>query len=131
MTRPAFRTGVVFPASADPAGLPRFARGAEELGFDTLWVIEDCFLSGGLTMAATALAATETLGVGVGLLPAPGRNPAIAAMEIATLSRIHPGRFEATLGHGVAAWMEQIGALPRRPLARPRRPSADCSPATR
>jgi hypothetical protein len=38
--------------------------------------------------------------VGVGLLPAPVRNPAIAAMEFATLSRMHPGRFEATLGHG-------------------------------
>jgi 5,10-methylenetetrahydromethanopterin reductase len=80
-------------------------------------VIEDCFLSGGLTMASTALAATQALGVGVGLLPAPVRNPAIAAMEIATLGRIHPGRFEATLGHGVPAWMEQIGALPARRLA--------------
>jgi 5,10-methylenetetrahydromethanopterin reductase len=89
----------------------------EELGFDTLWVIEDCFLSGGLTMAATALAVTESIGVGVGLLPAPVRNPAIVAMEIATLGRIHPGRFEATLGHGVAEWMEQIGALPVRRLA--------------
>jgi alkanesulfonate monooxygenase SsuD/methylene tetrahydromethanopterin reductase-like flavin-dependent oxidoreductase (luciferase family) len=89
----------------------------EELGFDTLWLIEDCFLSGGLTMAATALAVTESIGVGVGLLPAPVRNPAIAAMEFATLARMHPGRFEVTLGHGVAEWMAQIGALPDRRLA--------------
>jgi 5,10-methylenetetrahydromethanopterin reductase len=113
----AYRIGVVFPASADPADLPAFARRVEELGFDSLWLIEDCFLSGGLTMAATALAVTESIGVGVGLLPAPVRNPAIAAMEIATLGRMHPGRFEATLGHGVAEWMEQIGALPARRLA--------------
>jgi 5,10-methylenetetrahydromethanopterin reductase len=117
LTRLGYRTGVVFPALADPAGLPAFAVRAEELGFDTLWVIEDCFLSGGLTMAATALAVTESIGVGVGLLPAPVRNPAIAAMEFATLSRMHPGRFEATLGHGVAKWMVQIGALPARRLA--------------
>jgi 5,10-methylenetetrahydromethanopterin reductase len=99
----AYRTGVVYPASAEPAGLPTFAAWVEDLGFDTLWVIEDCFLSGGLTMAATALAVTESIGigVGVGLLPVPVRNPAIAAMEIAPLGRIHPGRFEATLGHGV------------------------------
>ena len=38
-------------------------------------------------------------------------------MEIATLGRIHPGRFEATLGHGVPEWMEQIGALPAHRLA--------------
>ena len=117
MTDLACRIGVVFPASADPADLPAFARRVEELGFDSLWLIEDCFLSGGLTMAATALAVTESIGVGVGLLPAPVRNPAIAAMEIATLGRIHPGRFEATLGHGVAEWMAQIGALPARRLA--------------
>jgi 5,10-methylenetetrahydromethanopterin reductase len=117
VTWPAYRTGVVYPAHADPAGLPAFAVHVEELGFDTLWVIEDCFLSGGLTMAATALAVTESIGVGVGLLPAPVRNPAIAAMEFATLGRMHPGRFEATLGHGVPEWMVQIGALPARRLA--------------
>jgi 5,10-methylenetetrahydromethanopterin reductase len=117
MTDRAYGIGVVFPASADPADLPAFAVRVEELGFDTLWLIEDCFLSGGLTMAATALAVTKSIEVGIGLLPAPMRNPAIAAMEIATLGRMHPGRFVATLGHGVPDWMEQIGALPARRLA--------------
>ncbi len=51
------------------------------------------------------------------MLPAPVRNAAIAAMEFATLGCMHPGRFEATLGHGVAEWMVQIGALPARRLA--------------
>jgi len=37
-------------------------------------------------------------------------------MEIATLARIHPGRFVAGIGHGVPAWMEQIGALPAKPV---------------
>jgi 5,10-methylenetetrahydromethanopterin reductase len=106
------RIGAVFPAAADPADLAAFATRAEELGFDAVWLIEDCFLSGGLTMAATALAATTRLTVGIGLLPAPVRNPAIAAMEIATLARMHPGRIEVTLGHGVREWMAQIGALP-------------------
>lgn len=113
----AYRTGVVYPARADPAALPEFAVRVEELGFDTLWVVEDCFLSGGLTMAATALAVTEAIGIGIGLLPVAVRNPAIAAMEIATLALLHPGRFEATLGHGVAEWMQQIGALPAHRLA--------------
>jgi alkanesulfonate monooxygenase SsuD/methylene tetrahydromethanopterin reductase-like flavin-dependent oxidoreductase (luciferase family) len=108
---------VVFPANASPDELPEFAARVEELGFDALWVIEDCFLSGGLTMAATALAVTNTVQVGIGLMPASVRNPAIAAMEISTLARIHPGRFQATLGHGVAEWMNQIGALPNDRLA--------------
>jgi 5,10-methylenetetrahydromethanopterin reductase len=109
--------GVVFPARAAVESLPGFATRAEEGGLDELWVVEDCFLSGGLAMAATALAVTDELRVGIGLLPAAVRNPAIAAMEIATLARLHRGRVAIALGHGVAAWMRQIDAHPVDRLA--------------
>ncbi len=33
-------------------------------------------------------------------------------MEFATLARMHPGRFMPGLGHGVAEWIEQVGARP-------------------
>jgi 5,10-methylenetetrahydromethanopterin reductase len=95
-----------------PEELLEFARGVERDGFAELWLVEDCFLVGGLTMAASALAVTERLRVGIGLLPAATRNPAIAAMEIAGLARLHPGRFTAAFGHGVEDWMRQIGARP-------------------
>lgn len=106
------RIGVMFGAEWPPETLPAFARRAEAAGFDELWLAEDCFLAGGLTLAATALAVTERLGVGVGLLPAAVRNPAIVAMELAGLARLHPGRFTAAFGHGVDAWMRQIDARP-------------------
>src|SRR4051794_5512341 len=106
--------GVLFPAHADVATLPAFARRMETLGLGALWVIEDCFLAGGLVMAASALAATERLPVGLGLMPVPLRNPALAAMEIGTLARLHPGRFTAAFGHGVREWMAQAGVLPAR-----------------
>jgi 5,10-methylenetetrahydromethanopterin reductase len=109
--------GVVFPARAAVESLPGFAARADEAGLDELWVVEDCFLSGGLTMAATALAVTRELRVGIGLLPAPVRNPVFAAMEIATLARLHPRRVAIALGHGVAAWMRQIDAHPVDRLA--------------
>jgi 5,10-methylenetetrahydromethanopterin reductase len=108
--------GVVYPAHAPAAGLPAFAARIEELGYDELWVVEDCFLSGGLTMAAAALAFTH-LRVGVGLLPAAVRNPAIAAMEIGTLGNMFPGRVAVAFGHGVEGWMQQIGARPANRLA--------------
>jgi alkanesulfonate monooxygenase SsuD/methylene tetrahydromethanopterin reductase-like flavin-dependent oxidoreductase (luciferase family) len=107
----------VFPAHAPAEELPAFAQRAEQQGYAELWVVEDCFLSGGLTMAASALGATERIRVGIGLLPALVRNAAIAAMEISTIARIHPSRLTVAFGHGVSAWMTQIGARPARRLA--------------
>ena len=53
--------------------------------------------------------------VGIGLLPVPLRNLALAAMEIATLARLFPDRFVPAIGHGVLDWMGQVGPGWRRP----------------
>ncbi len=106
------RVGILFPSRWPDERLPGIARAAERDGFDELWVAEDCFAAGGLALAATALALTERLSLGIGLLPTAVRNPAIAAMELATLERLHPRRCSAAFGHGVDAWMRQIGARP-------------------
>jgi alkanesulfonate monooxygenase SsuD/methylene tetrahydromethanopterin reductase-like flavin-dependent oxidoreductase (luciferase family) len=110
------RLGVIFTADRPPEELPAFAAAAEAAGLDELWLWEDCFLAGGIAASATALAATERIVVGLGVMPAVFRNPVACAMEIATLARLHPGRFVAGLGHGVPAWMDQIGALPGKPV---------------
>jgi 5,10-methylenetetrahydromethanopterin reductase len=106
------RLGAVFRPQRPPEELPDFARTVERLGFDELWVVEDCFEAGGPTAATVALAATRTLQVGIGLLPAAVRNPAIAAMELATIARAFPGRLRVAFGHGVEAWMRQVAARP-------------------
>ena len=106
------RVGVLFRPEWPPEALPAFARAAEHDGFAELWVVEDCFLAGGPTMAVAALAATDRLDVGIGLLPVTLRNPALAAMEIAGAARLYPGRLTVAFGHGVEAWMRQIGARP-------------------
>jgi alkanesulfonate monooxygenase SsuD/methylene tetrahydromethanopterin reductase-like flavin-dependent oxidoreductase (luciferase family) len=108
--RPAL--GVVIPARQCVTALPEAARRVEALGFDELWVVEDCFAFGGLAAAGAALASTSRLRVGIGLLPVGVRNAAIAAMEIATLAQLHPGRLDVAFGHGVEGWMRQIGARP-------------------
>lgn len=104
--------GVMFPAHAPAEELPSFAATVEALGYDEMWVVEDCFLSGGLAQASAALAATKAIRVGIGLLPAAARNAAIAAMEISTIARLHPGRLSVAFGHGVESWMTQIDARP-------------------
>jgi alkanesulfonate monooxygenase SsuD/methylene tetrahydromethanopterin reductase-like flavin-dependent oxidoreductase (luciferase family) len=85
-------------------------------GLDDLWMWEDCFLEGGLTSAAAALAWSSSLRIGLGLMPVPLRNPALAAMEVATLARLFPGRFVPAVGHGVLPWMEQVGARAPSPM---------------
>lgn len=111
------RIGVRWDPRWRPEELLEIAPLVEELGYDELWLIEDCFSSGGLTTASVALSITERLRIGIGLLPAPVRNPAIAAMEIATLARTFPGRFSPAFGHGVPDWMRQIDAYPEARMA--------------
>ncbi|MBO7938197.1 MULTISPECIES: LLM class flavin-dependent oxidoreductase [Streptomyces] len=111
------RIGVMYDRDRDPAGLPAFARAAEALGVDDLWVVEDLGWNGGVSAAAVALGATERLRVGLGIAPAPLRSPALLAMELATLARVFPGRLVAGIGHGVREWMAQVGVAPRSPLA--------------
>lgn len=45
------------------------------------------------------------------------RNAAFTAMEIGALAGMYPGRLTAGLGHGISAWMRQVGLAPRSPLA--------------
>jgi alkanesulfonate monooxygenase SsuD/methylene tetrahydromethanopterin reductase-like flavin-dependent oxidoreductase (luciferase family) len=108
--------GVVFPPWIPPERIASAARAAEAAAIEELWVWEDCFFESGLVTATAALAATERLPVRVGLLPAPLRNVALVAMEIATLDRIFPGRFQPVVGHGVQSWMGQAGARVASPL---------------
>ena len=100
-----------------PEKLPDFAKNTETAGYDELWVVEDCFYGSGIASAAAALASTKAISVGLGIMPSVARNPVFTAMEIATLTRLYPGRFLPGIGHGMAKWMKQIGAFPKSQLS--------------
>lgn len=109
--------GVMYRCDNPPENLPAYARLVERLGYDELWLVEDCFFGGAVAAAAAAAAVTESLTVGVGIMPAAFRNPAVAAMELATLARMFPGRILPGFGHGVDRWVRQVGADHPSPLA--------------
>ncbi len=110
------RLGFCFDRDFPAAEVVPFARALEARGVDELWVIEDCFYTSSVPLAAAALTSTENLTVGLGILPAVARNAAITAMEIATLCALSPGRLVAGIGHGVQTWMGQIGERPPAPV---------------
>jgi 5,10-methylenetetrahydromethanopterin reductase len=110
------KLGIAFVPTMPPERLRALAQAAEHSGLDELWVWEDSFKQSGVASATAALAWTERLTVGIGLLPVPLRNVALTAMELATLERLFPGRLVAGVGHGVQTWMEQAGARVTSPL---------------
>lgn len=110
------RLGIMVPPDLPPREFVDFVTAVERHGFDELWVPEDCFYNGGVAQVATALSATTRLHVGVGILPAAVRNVAYAALDIAFLANLHPGRLTVGIGHGMRPWLEQVGAWPASSL---------------
>lgn len=88
--------------------LRRFARRAEELGFESLWITDHVvtarrfysvsWLDSLLTLSHVA-AVTERVRLGTSILILPLRQPAVLAKEIATLDHLSAGRY--ILGAGV------------------------------
>ncbi|TKV57718.1 LLM class flavin-dependent oxidoreductase [Nakamurella flava] len=108
--------GVLVHGDTKPDQLVPVCRRIEDAGFGAVWLAEDYFLLGGPTSAALALQGTREIPVGIGILSAVVRHPAVTAMEVATLSLAHPGRLITGIGHGVPFWTKQMGLYPKSPL---------------
>jgi alkanesulfonate monooxygenase SsuD/methylene tetrahydromethanopterin reductase-like flavin-dependent oxidoreductase (luciferase family) len=108
--------GAVCLPQVEPERLRDVVRAGEEAGLAEVWLWEDCFWGGGVATATAVLGWTERVRVGVGVFPVPLRNVALAAMELAALSRLFPGRMRIGVGHGVQDWMGQVGARVESPM---------------
>ena len=92
-----------------PARLRAFARHAEELGFDSLWITDHVvtarrfysvsWLDSLMTLAHVA-AVTERVRLGTSILILPLRQPAVLAKELATLHHLSEGRYVYGIGTG-------------------------------
>jgi len=99
-----------------PESIRAAATSADAAGLDDFWISEDCFAESAVASAVAALAITERVRVGIALLPVPLRSVAQAAMELATIDRLFPGRFVGCIGHGVQMWMQRAGVRAEAPL---------------
>jgi alkanesulfonate monooxygenase SsuD/methylene tetrahydromethanopterin reductase-like flavin-dependent oxidoreductase (luciferase family) len=109
--------GVQVGATTSPSDLMSIVSETEVLGFGEVWLAEDYFDLGGIASTAAALAATERIPVGLGVVAAAVRHPAATAMEFATLEGLFPARLMAGIGHGAPGWVSQMGLEVGSPVA--------------
>lgn len=115
-TATASRVGIQIGAATPPHALAETAVLAEKLGYGEVWLAEDYFELGGIASMALALDATASIPIGLGVVAAAARHPAVTAMEFATLAGAHPGRLMAGLGHGSPGWVDQMGLRTDSPI---------------
>ena len=137
LTLPVVKFGIIAPYALGPVEDGRFAVGfakmVEDLGFESLWVVEHVVMSveyssvypydpsgrspftaqvvqpDPLIWLAHVAAVTERIRLATGVLIVPQRNPLILAKECASLDRLSGGRLE--LGIGVGWVREEAAAL--------------------
>ena len=105
--------GALILGDTPPSKIVKTCQNLENSGFSEIWVAEDYFMLSGFATAATALAATKQITVGIGAISGRVRHPAVTAMEAATLAGVHPGRLKLAIGHGVPAWTSQMKLKPK------------------
>lgn len=116
MTQDAAPLGLLIGSHIPPANIGAMARLAEDNGFGEAWITEDLWYTSGIVGAGAALAATERIPVGLGIVSAVSRHVSIQALDFATLGQIYPGRFWPGVGLGLPSWLDQMGIRPRSPL---------------
>ncbi|SVE45406.1 uncharacterized protein METZ01_LOCUS498260, partial [marine metagenome] len=99
--------GIVLGSALAPKKLIKLAKITEKSNFDEIWLAEDFFFTGGISGASIVLANTKNITVGLGIVSAVFRHPALLAMEISTISAVYPNRFYAGIGLGVPTWIRQ------------------------
>jgi len=94
----------------------RYARHAEERGFDAVWQAESRLVREATVPMAAFLAATDRIRVGSGVVNNWTRNPALLASTFSTLDDLAPGRVVL----GIGAWWDplatKVGIRRHRPL---------------
>ncbi len=118
---PRLRTAITLPgACASVADTLALARRAESAGYDDLWLAD----AGGmdaLTLAALLAQNTSRVRIGIAVVPAYTRTPAVLASTAATIAQLAPGRFVLGLGTSSHAIIEGWHGLRfEQPLARMR-----------
>jgi len=92
-----------FPPSKD---IVRYARFAEQLGYERVWTFDSPALYGDIWVALARIAEhTTRIGLGTAVVVPSLRHPMVTASAIATIEELAPGRLMCAFGTGFTARM--------------------------
>ena len=111
--RARFRAAMTPPYLASIARSVEWIQWAESIGYDDVWLPDPGGIDA-LTLSAVVLGATQRIRVGVAVVPAYTRTPAVLAATVATLADLAPGRFVLGLGSSSEAMIEGWHGLDRK-----------------
>lgn len=96
--------------------LLRYARVAEENGYDSIWLAEDLGFRDATVPLASLAVSTSRIKLATGILPVHYRRPALTAMTAATLDELSCGRLILGLGSGAPRFLAAQGIDSSKPL---------------
>ena len=105
------RVGIGLAARGDVREAAAWARRAEDLGLDSIWVHDSYFERDPITYLSAIGMETRRIGLGAGALNPYTRNPVVVAMTMSALDDLAPRRVTLALGSGLPLRLSQM-AIP-------------------
>jgi len=105
------RVGIGLAARGEVREVAAWARRAEELGLDSIWVHDSYFERDPVTYLSAMGMETRRIGLGAGALNPYTRHPVVVAMTMSALDDLAPRRVTLALGSGLPLRLSQM-AIP-------------------
>ena len=105
------RVGIGLAARGDVRDVAAWARRAEDLGLDSIWVHDSYFERDPITYLSAMAMETRRIGLGAGALNPYTRHPVVVAMTMSALDDLAPRRVTLALGSGLPLRLSQM-AIP-------------------
>src|SRR5438105_3457194 len=105
------RVGIGLAARGDVRDVTAWARRAEDLGLDSIWVHDSYFERDPITYLSAMGMETRRIGLGAGALNPYTRHPVVVAMTMSALDDLAPRRITLALGSGLPLRLSQM-AIP-------------------
>src|SRR4030081_259926 len=104
------RVGIGLAARGDVREVAAWARRAEDLGLDSIWVHDSYFERDPITYLSAMGMETRRIVLGPGALNPYTRHPVVVAMTMSALDDLAPRPVTLAPGSAFALWLSRVGA---------------------